>query len=54
MKKITKITLVILTSFAFTLSAFAGDLQVTGAAKASYKIGGASTDASKGLGVSND
>ena len=54
MKKITKITLVILTSFAFTLSAFAGDLQVTGAAKASYKIGGASKDASKGLGVSNE
>jgi hypothetical protein len=54
MKHITKITLVILTSFAFTLSAFAGDLQVTGAAKASYKIGGADKNNSKGLGVSNE
>jgi hypothetical protein len=54
MKKITKIALALLTSFSVSFSAFAGELSVTGSAKASYAIGGASRDAGKGLGVSNE
>jgi hypothetical protein len=54
MKKITKITLVLLSSLALSFSAIAGELSVTGSVKASYTIGGASKEANKGLGVSNE
>ena len=54
MKKITKITLVLLSSLALSFSAIAGELSVTGSVKASYTIGGAAKDANKGLGVSNE
>jgi len=54
MKKITKITLVLLSSLALSFSAIAGELSVTGSAKASYTIGGAAKEANKGLGVSNE
>jgi hypothetical protein len=54
MKKITKIALALLTSFSLSFSAIAGELSVTGSAKASYVIGGADRDAGKGLGVSNE
>ena len=54
MKKITKILLVILSSAAFTLSAVAGELSVTGGATATYKIGSAKGDGGKGIGVSNE
>ena len=53
MNKITKIVLVLFTSLSMSLSAFAGELSVTGSAKASYAIGGA-TNSSKGIGISNE
>ena len=53
MNKITKIVLVLFTSLSMSLSAFAGELSVTGSAKASYAIGG-STSGSKGIGISNE
>ncbi len=54
MKNIAKVLLVILSTVSFTMSAFAGDLSVTGGATATYKIGGAEQSNSKGLGVSNE
>jgi len=54
MKKITKVLLVILSSAAFTLSAVAGELSVTGGVSATYKIGSAAGNGGKGIGVSNE
>jgi hypothetical protein len=58
MKKITKIALVLLTSFALGFSANAGELTVTGTAKATYNIqssgGNAGNDLGKGLGITNE
>jgi len=55
MKNITKIFVVLVSSFALSFaSAFAGELSVSGAAKASYKIGGANDSADKGIGVGNE
>jgi len=54
MKNITKTLLVLVSSFAISFAATAGELTVSGAAKASYVIGGASDSQSKGIGVSNE
>jgi hypothetical protein len=54
MTKITKILLVVLSSISLSFAAVAGELSVTGAAKASYVLGGADEAQGKGLGVSNE
>lgn len=58
MKKILKISLVLLTSLSFGLSAFAGQMTVTGTAKATYNIlsndSTAGNNLGKGLGVANE
>ena len=53
MNKITKIILVLLTSVSMSFSVFAGELSVTGSAKASYAIGG-DRSSGKGIGISNE
>ena len=50
----TKILVVLLSALSLNVSAFAGELTVTGTAKASYAIGGADQNAGKGLGISNE
>ena len=54
MKNITKTLLVLVSSFAISFAATAGELSVSGAAKASYKIGGATDSNDKGIGVGNE
>jgi hypothetical protein len=54
MNKITKIVLASIASLAITVSSFAGELSLTGSVKASYNIGGADKNASKGFGISNE
>jgi hypothetical protein len=54
MKNITKILLVLVSSLSISFAAVAGELTLTGAAKASYVIGGATDSNSKGLGVGNE
>ena len=58
MKKIIKLALVLITSFSLGYSANAGELTVSGTAKATYNIqssdGGAGNDLGKGLGVTNE
>ena len=54
MKNITKTLLVLVSSFAISFAATAGELTISGAAKASYVIGGADEAQSKGLGVGNE
>jgi len=54
MNKITKILLVLVSSLSISVSAIAGELTVTGTAKASYTIGGAAKDANKGFGITNE
>ncbi len=54
MKNITKTLLVLVSSFAISFAATAGELSISGAAKASYVIGGADEAQSKGVGVSNE
>ena len=54
MKKITKTLLVLVSALSISFAATAGELSISGAAKASYVIGGADDSASKGLGVSNE
>ena len=55
MKNIIKIVIVMLTSLSLFTSAYAGDLKVTGTAKATYNIlTGKNQNASKGLGVENE
>ena len=54
MKNITKTLLVLVSAVSLSVSAIAGELTLSGAAKASYKIGGADDSASKGIGVGNE
>ena len=54
MNKITKILLVLVSSLSISVSAIAGELTVTGSAKASYSIGGESQNANKGFGITNE
>jgi len=55
MKNITKILLASLSSLLLVISsANAGELSVTGSAKASYSIGGTDDSMDKGIGVSNE
>ena len=55
MKNITKLAIVLLSSSLISLSAFAGELAVSGSANASYVInGGDSNNSNKGLGISNE
>ena len=54
MKNITKTLLVLVSSFAISFAATAGELTISGAAKASYVIGGADDSQGKGLGVGNE
>lgn len=55
MKNITKTLLVLVSSSLISFASVAGELTVTGAAKASYVInGGNSNNLNKGLGVSNE
>ena len=55
MKNIIKIVIVMLTSISLFTSAYAGELKVTGSAKATYNIlSGKNQNAGKGLGVSNE
>ena len=54
MKNITKTLLVLVSSFAISFAATAGELTISGAAKASYVIGGANDSQSKGIGVGNE
>jgi hypothetical protein len=54
MNKITKILVVLFSVLSLNASAFAGELSVTGTAKASYNIGGADRNAGKGLGITNE
>ena len=55
MKNITKLAIVLLSSSLISLSAFAGELAVSGSANASYVInGGDKNHSNKGLGISNE
>jgi len=54
MKKITKIILASFASIAVSVSAFAGELTLTGSVKASYSIGGADQNGNKGFGITNE
>jgi len=54
MKQITKTLLVLVSALSISFAATAGELSMTGAAKASYVIGGADEAQGKGLGVSNE
>ena len=58
MKKIIKLALVLITSFSLGFSANAGELTVSGSAKATYNIqssgGGSGNDLGKGLGITNE
>ena len=54
MKQITKTLLVLVSALSISFAATAGELSMTGAAKASYVIGGSDDSQSKGLGVSNE
>ena len=54
MRKITKTLLVLVSSLSLSFAAVAGELTLTGAAKASYVIGGADEAQDKGIGVGNE
>ena len=55
MRKITKMLAVIASSLLVSVASFAGELSVTGSAKASYAVnGGAGNNLDKGLGISNE
>ena len=54
MKNITKLLLVLVSSISLTVSAVAGELSITGSAKASYSIGGTDDSMGKGIGISNE
>ena len=54
MKQITKTLLVLVSALSISFAATAGELSISGAAKASYVIGGADEAQGKGLGVSNE
>ena len=54
MKNITKTLLVLVSSLSISFAATAGELSVSGSAKASYVIGGSVDSQSKGIGVGNE
>ena len=59
MKKIIKLAIVLLSTFSLSLSAYAGELTVTGTAKATYDIQSSDSQAAvnelgKGLGITNE
>jgi hypothetical protein len=54
MNKLTKILVSLVASFAISLSAFAGELTVTGAAKATYGTVSGQANGDNGLGVANE
>ena len=55
MKTLTKVLVTLVASFALVGSAYAGALNVTGDAKASYQIGsGGNLDTGKALGITNE
>lgn len=54
MNKIFKILSVLLLSSVFAFNTNAGELTVTGSAKASYSMGGSDASSSKGIGISNE
>jgi len=54
MRNITKTLLVLVSSLSLSFAAWAGEVELTGSAKASYVIGGANDSNSKGIGVSNE
>lgn len=54
MKNITKILLVLISSISISFAAVAGEMSITGTAKASYTIGGSDDSADKGIGISNE
>jgi len=54
MNKLTKILLVVLSTLSISINAIAGELTVTGTAKAGYAIGGTDQNSNKGLGISNE
>ena len=54
MKNITKTLLVLVSALSISFAATAGELSISGAAKASYAIGGADDAQGKGVGVSNE
>jgi hypothetical protein len=54
MKNITKFLLVLVSSVSLSFASFAGELSVTGSAKASYSIGGTDDSTDKGIGISNE
>jgi hypothetical protein len=54
MKNITKTLLVLVSSLSISFAAYAGGLELTGSAKASYSIGGTDDSFDKGIGISNE
>jgi hypothetical protein len=54
MRNITKTLLVLVSALSISFAATAGELSISGAAKASYVIGGSDDSQSKGIGVSNE
>ena len=54
MKTITKLFAVLVSSIVLVGNAVAGEMTVTGSAKASYVIGGNDANAGKGIGVANE
>jgi len=54
MKNMLKTLLAVLSSLVISVSAYAGELSVSGSAEATYIIGGTDDANSKGLGVSNE
>jgi hypothetical protein len=54
MKNITKTLLVLVSSLSISFAAVAGELTISGAAKASYNIGGSDASTGKGIGVGNE
>ena len=54
MKNITKTLLVLVSSLSISFAAIAGEVTLTGSAKASYSIGGTDDSMDKGLGISNE
>ena len=54
MNKLTKILLVVLSTLSIAINAIAGELTVTGTAKANYSIGGKDAGAGKGIGITNE
>ena len=54
MKNITKTLLVLVSSLSISFAAVAGEVSLTGSAKASYSIGGTDDSMDNGIGISNE